>query len=751
MLESRLENPAALEAHLFLPFFLLAGIVFANSPTLTYSTYVASGVAPVAIDTDAAGNVYLAGNVAKVANPALTSFVVQKLDPTGKVVYSKVIGGSASDTAANLRVDASGNAFIVGNTQSGDFPVTATAPLASPAARPNADGTYNRRSFVVELDPAGSVLVSNILGGSASSFANGIGSTADGKILVSGQIDRSSSASAFPSTPGAYGVPDLNGRAYLMELDVNGIALEFSATGIGGSQIAVDASGNIYLAGGTPGQDYPTTPGAYQTSFGIPIIPIPCLGLCAGFASIGTNQYVTKVDPQASRLIYSTGISFSGPVDSQVVNAGLAVDADGNAYVTGTAWGGYPFTVPAPQSISGVFTTFLTKLDPTGSTLIYSLPFGGAGVRIAPDGSLYVGGAYNLFNTGGGLTGGVISPDSFQIQSAPPGLPDVQCRPNSATIASEAYISHIDPATGNVLATQLIDAANLQATGIAVDGSRVWLTGTTLFPSIPVTPGSLDRTLNASYPGAYIGLVDFAAPDSPAPRVDCVLDAATGSPIGALAPNQILALMGAGLANASISFDGAPAQILYASPAQVNFVVPKSVSGSAATLEVSANGVGATPRELAVAAVAPGLFANLQTIEGNCLSCFPLVASNNDGTFNSRSNPAHWGEVVSVYLNGAPVATNSLTSNLTITAVSAETAFVVKVDVQLPPQRSPGQGLVSVDVEIQVQNGSSLATAGPLSPGDLIGNFGPIGDVSGYGAGTLLAGSPLYTYVWVSP
>ena len=204
-----------------------------------------------------------------------------------------------------------------------------------------ATGQSDQRSFVLKLDPAGNLVFSDLLGGSAASAAQAVAVDAAGEVLVSGTVS-AASGPAFPSTAGAYSVATTADRPYLLKLDPTGTKTIFSATGIGGSAMALDSSGNIYVAGSTDLTDYPTTPGVYQTTF-------PVVSACTGFVFCmpvvpGINQYVTKIDPSGSKLIYSTAVAGAG----NVLNGGLAVDGSGNVYLTGYTPSGYPFTVTPP-------------------------------------------------------------------------------------------------------------------------------------------------------------------------------------------------------------------------------------------------------------------------------------------------------------------------------------------------------------------------------------------------------------------
>src|SRR5262249_39636189 len=145
----------------------------------------------------------------------------------------------------------------------------------------------------------------------------------------------------------------------------------------------------------------------------------------------------------ASKLMYSTGLNDPNGRAGNTTNTGLAVDAAGNAYVTGTLLEAlYPFTTSDDTKSA---SSYLTKLDATGANVLFSIPAGGAGVQLDASGAVYVGGAAVSINTGLGVLG---TPENF-IPSFFASLPNA-CKPNFITSVSEAYVLKVDSATGKV-------------------------------------------------------------------------------------------------------------------------------------------------------------------------------------------------------------------------------------------------------------------------------------------------------------
>ncbi|TYP74496.1 SBBP repeat-containing protein [Paenibacillus methanolicus] len=358
---------------------------------LVYSTYLGgsgTGDQGFGIAVDASGHAYVTGAAQSADFPVTpgafqTDFgggidgFVTKLNPAGTaLVYSTYLGGGGSDIGRGIAVDASGNAYMTGETTSADFPVT-------PGAFQTMIGGGSD-AFVAKLNPAGTALVySTYLGGSGGDFGRGgIAIDASGSAYVAGTTQSAN----FPVTPGCVqplfgGVQD----AFAAKLNPLGTGLVYS-TYLGGTSsdsgesIAIDASGNAYVTGQTFSADFPVTAGAFDTTFE------------------PTNMaYITKVNALGSALVYSTYLGGSGGNNE---GRGITVDSFGHASVTGsTSAADFPVTPDAIQPLYGDNQdAFVTRLNPSGSALIFSTYLGGSGPgldlgrKIASDasGNLYV-------------------------------------------------------------------------------------------------------------------------------------------------------------------------------------------------------------------------------------------------------------------------------------------------------------------------------------------------------------------------
>ena len=360
---------------------------------LIYSTYLGGNGEDrgTGIAVDSAGNAYVTGATSSSNFPTVNplqpasegvgydAFVV-KINPAGSaLVYSTYFGGSGLDVAQGVAVDSAGNAYVTGITQSTDFP---TMNPLQPAY-----GGGDQDAFVAKINPTGSALVySTYLGGNGNDLGYGIAVDSAGNAYVTGATSSTNFPTMNPLQPAYGGGED---DAFVSKISPTGSALVYS-TFLGGSGsdvaqgVAVDSSGNAYVTGGTSSTGFPTTN---------PVQP--------AYGGGDDDAFVTKINPTGSALVYSTFLGGSGSDESQ----GVAVDSSGNAYVTGaTSSNNFPTTNPLQPAFGGEDDAFVTKIDPTGSALIYSTYLGGKGsdvaqgVAIDSSGNAYVTGSTNSNN-----------------------------------------------------------------------------------------------------------------------------------------------------------------------------------------------------------------------------------------------------------------------------------------------------------------------------------------------------------------
>jgi hypothetical protein len=487
----------ALRAHDGYGFALGAGYDSRHSviidPGLDYSTYL-GGVSRdvgigVAVDRD--GSAYVSGVTSagfpttpgafQLTNPGTADGFVAKLNPAGSaLVYSTYLGGSDEDFPNDIAVDQAGNAFLTGQTYSSDFPTT---PAAFQAGDPDPTaGDVGADAFVTKLNPSGTALVySTYLGGSSEGLfdsLNGIEVDRAGNAYVAGSVCTSS----FPTTPGAFQPgdpspgpcdPDVerpdNNTPVVSKLNAAGSALVYS-TYLGGKSFAnlngltVDKEGNVYVTGPVDG-DFPTTPHTFQAAD-----PAP-----------GTDAFVTKLNAAGSALTYSTYLGGSSDDEGGL---GIGVDEGGFAYVAGrTGSSDFPLTRKAyDTTLSGEDDAFVTKLNRTGTALVYSTLLGGSGfeephfsVAIDDDGRAYVMG----------------TTDSTDFPTTPGAS-----QPTYGGGSLDAFVTRLNT-TGSALdgSTYLGGNSRDVASNIALDRrNRAYVTGSTSSTNFPATAGAFQSS-----------------------------------------------------------------------------------------------------------------------------------------------------------------------------------------------------------------------------------------------------------------
>jgi hypothetical protein len=365
------------------------GKLLVIDPVLTYSTYLGgSAQEPFGIFSgiavDAAGHAYVIGNTASTdfptASPLQPVFggsidaFVAKLTPDGSaLVYATYLGGNSTDIGHGIEIDAAGHAYVTGATTSANF------PTARPLQAAHGGGGFDFDAFIAKLTPDGSALVySTYLGGSSSELGQSIAVDVAGHAYVTGNTRSTDFPTASPLQPVVGGEAD----AFVAKLTPDGSALVYS-TYLGGSGtdfgfgIAVDAAGHADVTGSAESTDFPTAS---------PLQPV-----------LGGRQdaFVAKLTLDGSALVYSTYLGGS----SHDQGVGIAVDAAGHAYVTGNTDSNFPTASPLQPVFGGSFDAFVAKLTPDGSALVYSTYLGGSsgdegrGIAVDAGGSAYITGS----------------------------------------------------------------------------------------------------------------------------------------------------------------------------------------------------------------------------------------------------------------------------------------------------------------------------------------------------------------------
>ncbi|HEY3068171.1 MAG TPA: SBBP repeat-containing protein [Methylomirabilota bacterium] len=448
-------------------------------PVLVYSTYLGGsgddGALRIAVD--GAGNAYVTGTTSSVDFPTTAGAdrtlggnqdaFVAKFSPTGALVYSTYLGGPCDDEGRGIAVDGGGNAYITGR-------IGLCFGSSDPAG-----------VLVAKLNPAGALVYSFTFGGSLGDSSRGQGIAVDsaGNAYVTGLAQAGSHD--FPTTAGAYRTTDCNGflaDGFAAKINPGGTGFVYSTFLCGTAHespnaIAIDAAGNAYVAGSTESHDFPVVNAFQPAHHGGPA---------------GTTGFVAKLDPTGSSLIYSTYLG--GTFDDHV--NGIAVDSQGNAYVTGdTSGGDFPTTAgvvqpnaPFPICFGQICVdAFVAKFTPTGS-LVYSTYLAGglddSGEAIAVDG------AGNVYVAGSTTSLDFPIRDAFQTQNR--GLSDAfitKLNPDATRILYSSYLGG-GKRDGSNANTEGTDGAG----GIAVDSAgNVHMSGVTSSFDFPTTAGAFQR------------------------------------------------------------------------------------------------------------------------------------------------------------------------------------------------------------------------------------------------------------------
>ncbi len=443
--------------------------------------------------------------------------------------YSTFLGGSLDDVANGIAVDASGNAYVTGSTHSTTFPT-------KPGSFDTSHNGGSIDAFVTKLNSAGTGIVySTFVGG--SSFDQGAALAVDGS--GNAYLTGSTHSTNFPVIGFSFDTTH-NGAsdAFVAKLNPFGSGLNYS-TFLGGSSsevgtaIAINSNSEAFVTGETQSSNFPTTPGAFDTTFnsisggdafvtkvtlissvfdldystflgGLDIdqgtgiaIDASQNAYVSGYTNSGNfptttgafdttmngglDAVVTKLNAAGSALLYST---YLGGIGSDSGN-GLDIDASGNAYITGsTSSGEFPVTSGAfDTSGSGIYDAYVFKLNAAGSAPVYSTYLGGTQVESGYDIRVDAGG--NAFVAG------------FTNSSNFPNTPDAFDKTHNAF--ADAFVTRLN-ASGSALvySTYVGGLVNEHAYGVAVDDKGgIYVTGDTTSSNFPTSPTAFDTTYAA--------------------------------------------------------------------------------------------------------------------------------------------------------------------------------------------------------------------------------------------------------------
>ena len=614
----------------------VAKIPPSGSPFL-YSTFVGGegDDTGVAIAVDSRGAAYVAGHTTSSSffplmqpiqrqNRGARDTFLFKLAPAGNSLeYSTFFGGARDDIAFGIAVDSGGSAYVAGTTNSTDL--SAVNAVQTTFRGGDSD------AFVFKVNAAGSqVEYASYLGGEAIDDGIDIAVDSVGTAYLAGRTQSRNFPSTSPFQQTYGGGPS---DAFVARFAPDGKSLLYS-TYLGGSgeeaanAIAIDAQGNVTLAGWTSSTDLPSARGSLNS------------GLSPGdvfLSRISADTSATLVGATPARLTFSGG-SGQNPAPQTIAIASTG------APLTFTVGANVPWlqvtadrtTTPATLTVS-VVGSGLMPGQQTGEILLNAPTAMNAPLRIPV--------TFNI----------VAVP---VIQTVVPGsIPTGQEARITITGTGFANNSQV-VANSSPLQTTFVNATSLQATIPAVLAA-----GTTPLQLIVRNPDAVSTAFSLP--------VGTAAPSVAASGI---VNAATGLP-GAVSPGQLITisgrdfgpdrgmtavadsngLIGTTLGETRVLFNGTPAPILNVSANQVSAIVPSSLPAStSAQVVVEYRGRPSQPVSLGIGSTAPGLFT------ANSSGLGQAAALNGDFSSNAPATPAARGTVIVLYATGVGPLTPSV-------------------------------------------------------------------------------------------
>ena len=694
-------------------------------PVLSYATYLAGSSADYignstgpgngqgslqGIAVDSSGSAYVTGYTTSADFPTKNAYqggqakgsapsvFVTRFSPDGSsLVYSTFLSGSGWDTANAIAVDSSGSAYVTGNTNSNDFPITKGAyqtlcspsPSNPPAVSTASCNTSNSSAFVTKLNPAGTGLVySTFLGGFGGSYGSGIAVDSAGRAYVAGNENAPCNTSyvfqaCFPTTTGATiqtinannvtnfcfaAVFDPTGANLLYSTlfgDLNGLKTSTTTTsgGAWATGMTVDSNGYFYLIGYTKAGTLPTTVGAAQPS----AAPLDY----SGSNVTAYRGFIAKFNPVTSPGgVLLAACTYLGGKTGNTSDylSGIAIDGSGNIYAAGyTNSSDFPVTSGVYGTACGSGGTcsagHVTKLTSTATSILWSTYVGGSrqdgGDNLSDLGPIQLDSKGNVYITG-------IANTKFPLVNPvePPGSGG-----NAGQVVAE-----LDPAGANLLFATGVGSGWLDpmtTAGLAIDASgNLYVAGNSVGNDLITTPGAFQTTNPSPVPQCcYHGFVAKIA--ATPPHISSVVDAA-GSQSG-ISPGAWISIYGTNLAyttrlwrdseimggklpnlldGVSVTIDGKLAAVNYISPLQLNVQVPDdTATGPVPVVVTTPQGTAAAT--VTMQTVSPGLFmyqaANARYVAAQHAN-YSIVGP--PDLYPGASSPAKPSEVIILYATG---------------------------------------------------------------------------------------------------
>jgi Beta-propeller repeat/Cep192 domain 4 len=488
----------------------------------------------------------------------VTDAFVMKISSTGSSIqYSSYLGGDDEDIGFGIAVDSNANAYVTGLTYSGfGFPLVNALQATFGGA---GDAFFSKVN--TNGSGAGSLLYSTYLGGTGIDQGNGVAVDSTGIAYVAGVT---ASATLPFTTIGALNGP---ADAFAAKLDATQTGAAsllyfryFGGSGAdAGAGIAVDSSGNAYVTGSTTSVDFPTTAAVFQPAYG----------------GGNTDAFVTKIDPTGNTLLYST---FLGGSNADSGN-GIAVDANGDAFVTGqTCSQDFPLAHPEQPAPGGNCDAFVSEVS-----ILSGIALNPAGLVFPPQslGTTSQPETVTLTNGDNAQTitsivlGGADPQDFTETNTCPASLtPGATCTitvtftPTVAGIRT-ASVTITDSAPGSPQVVNLTGSTStltLSTSNLAFGNQQVGTTSNAL-PVVATDDGTTAITFTSITASGDFAETDDCLKAPLQPTTNCTIlvtftPSAVGSSIGALTLNdsapgspQIVLLTGTGTSQATAQGD----------------------------------------------------------------------------------------------------------------------------------------------------------------------------------------------------